>query len=39
VEVGKDADLIACANDPLEDIRALGKPTMVMRGGRFFISP
>jgi imidazolonepropionase-like amidohydrolase len=39
VEVGKDADLIACANDPLEDIRALGKPTMVMRGGRFFIRP
>jgi imidazolonepropionase-like amidohydrolase len=33
VEVGKDADLIAVANDPTVDVEALGKIEFVMRRG------
>jgi len=33
VERGKEADLIAVRGNPLEDIRALASPAMVMKGG------
>ena len=34
VEEGKDADLLAVASDPLEDLRALSRPLHVMARGR-----
>jgi len=34
LEVGKYADVIACANDPWEDIEELTRLTFVMKGGR-----
>jgi imidazolonepropionase-like amidohydrolase len=33
VEVGKHADVIACAGDPLESIEELTRPVFVMKGG------
>jgi len=33
LEVGKEADLIAVEGDPLEDIRVLRNPILVMKGG------
>jgi imidazolonepropionase-like amidohydrolase len=34
IEVGKQADLIAVANDPLADVAALADVRLVLRGGR-----
>jgi imidazolonepropionase-like amidohydrolase len=34
IEAGKYADLVAVANNPLEDIRHLRQPRLVLRGGR-----
>jgi imidazolonepropionase-like amidohydrolase len=34
IEVGKQADLIALANDPLADVAALADVRLVLRGGR-----
>ena len=33
LEAGKDADLVVIEGDPLEDIRALRNPSLVMKGG------
>ena len=34
IEVGKRADIIACAGDPTEDITSVRRPVFVMKQGR-----
>lgn len=36
VEVGKDADLIVCASDPLKDLSVLRQLSLVVRGGQVY---
>ena len=36
VEVGKDADLIVCASDPLKDLSMLRQLSLVVRGGQVY---
>jgi imidazolonepropionase-like amidohydrolase len=36
LEVGKDADIVAVAGDPLNDIQATSHPVLVMRGGTIY---
>lgn len=39
IEVGKDADLVAVAGDPLVDIAATQRPVFVMQRGRIVVAP
>lgn len=39
IEVGKDADLICCENDPLSDLRYLTKLSVVMTRGQLIENP
>ncbi|HWC78161.1 MAG TPA: amidohydrolase family protein [Blastocatellia bacterium] len=39
IEPGKYADVIAVEGNPLDDIRALGRVTFVMKGGEVYKSP
>jgi len=39
VEVGKEADLVACERNPLDEISALNQPVVVIKGGKPFILP
>ncbi len=39
VEVGKEADLVACRGNPLDDIRCLNEVVMVVRAGQIVKAP
>jgi len=39
LEVGKQADLIAVEGNPLEDVAALRKVSLVMRAGKVYREP
>lgn len=39
ITVGKEADLIACAGNPLDDVSVLNGPSAVIKGGKPFILP
>jgi imidazolonepropionase-like amidohydrolase len=35
---GMDADLVACADNPVKDLRALRKPILIINGGKVFLN-